>query len=491
MKTSKNITNTDTKVVPKKERFLGQNLGVRRSLRELPEFSKENSQDKNSSKKSGRAFRGSVRCATSIPPLRSGTADAATTIPNAEKKSRNKANYTKLNQYLINDFDENYALVSHYIQLQGTAEAENYKSILLQNGIDVSSLPIQKDFNKQNDIPFPCKDKTKFTFIDLFAGIGGFRLAMQDIGGKCVFSSEWDDAAKQTYFENYGEVPFGDITKPETKALIPKEFDVLCAGFPCQPFSNAGKKKGIEDTRGTLFYHIAEILETHNPKVILLENVRGLISNDKGKTFQIVLQTITKMGYKCNIPQNIIDNGPISKIKAAASRMVLSAKDFGVPQNRPRIYVVLWKKNLSINEFMYPKPVDKKTCVGDILETDSEIISKFTISDKLWKGHQERRIKNAQKGYGFGYCSFNEKSQYTSTLSRRYYKDGSEILIEQKGKNPRKITPREAARLQGYKDSFRPHKSNTEAYKQFGNSVAIPVVEAVSKQILEQILERK
>lgn len=489
MKTSKNITDKDTNVVPKNERFLGQNLGVRRSLRELPEFSKENSQDKNSSKISGRAFRGSVRCAISIPSLRSGTANAATTIPNAGKKSRNKANYTKLNQYLNNDFDENYALVSHYIQLQGTAEAENYKNILLKNGTDVSTLPTQKDFNKQNDVPFPCKDKTKFTFIDLFAGIGGFRLAMQDIGGKCVFSSEWDDAAKQTYFENYGEVPFGDITKPETKALIPKEFDVLCAGFPCQPFSNAGKKKGIEDTRGTLFYHIAEILETHKPKAILLENVRGLISNDKGKTFQTVLQTITKMGYKCNIPQKLIDNGPITKIKTAASQMVLSAKDFGVPQNRPRIYVVLWKENLSINEFMYPKPLDKKTCVGDILETDSERISKFTISDKLWKGHQERRKKNAQKGYGFGYCSFNEKSQYTSTLSRRYYKDGSEILIEQKGKNPRKITPREAARLQGYKDSFRPHKSNTEAYKQFGNSVAIPVVEAVSKQILEQILE--
>ena len=156
MKTSKNITDKDTNVVPKNERFLGQNLGVRRSLRELPEFSKENSQDKNSSKISGWAFRGSVRCAISIPSLRSGTANAATTIPNAGKKSRNKANYTKLNQYLNKDFDENYALVSHYIQLQGTAEAENYKSILLQNGIDVSSLPTQKDFNKQNDVPLKC-----------------------------------------------------------------------------------------------------------------------------------------------------------------------------------------------------------------------------------------------------------------------------------------------------------------------------------------------
>ncbi len=362
--------------------------------------------------------------------------------------------------------------------------------MLEQNAFDLSSLPSKKEFNSKQNVPFLAQENPSFTFIDLFAGIGGFRLAMQDCGGECVFSSEWDDAAKQTYFENYGEVPFGDITKKETKELIPQNFDVLCAGFPCQPFSNAGLKKGIEDTRGTLFYHIAEILEKHQPKAVLLENVRGLVSNDNGKTLQIILQTMTRIGYRCNIPQNIIDNGPISKLKNEASKMILSAKDFGVPQNRPRIYIVLWKNDLDINSFEYPEPLNIETRVGNILIQDEQITEPFIISDKLWKGHQARRIKNAEKGNGFGYCSFNSDSKYTSTLSRRYYKDGSEILIEQDGKNPRKITPREAARLQGYPDDFRLHKSNTEAYKQFGNSVAVPVVKEVSRNIVNQILGR-
>lgn len=376
------------------------------------------------------------------------------------------------------------------MQLQDSVSGEKYREILEQNGIDVAKLPETDTFNTKQAVPFVAPKNPTFTFIDLFAGIGGFRLAMQSCGGQCVFSSEWDDAAKQTYFENYGEVPFGDITKPETKDLIPEKFDVLCAGFPCQPFSNAGLKKGIEDTRGTLFYHIAEILEKHYPKVVLLENVRGLVSNDKGKTLQIILQTITNIGYKCNISQELIDNGPVTRLQKEASRLILSAKDFGVPQNRPRIYIVLWRKELNIDNFEYPAPLAIQTHVGDILINDDSLTAKFTISDRLWKGHQERKIKNIQKGNGFGYCSFNSESVYTSTLSRRYYKDGSEILIEQNGKNPRKLTSREAARLQGYPDSFRTHSSNTESYKQFGNSVAVPVVTAISQNIVNQILER-
>lgn len=229
----------------------------------------------------------------------------------------------------------------------------------------------------------------------MFAGIGGFRIAMQSVGGQCVFSSEWDEAAKETYFDNYGEVPFGDITKPEIKALIPEKFDVLCAGFPCQPFSNAGLKKGIEDTRGTLFYHIAEILRDHQPKAVVLENVRGLISNDKGKTIQTVLRTITGMGYKCNIPQELIENGPITKLKAECSKMVLSAKDYGVPQNRPRIFIVLWREDVNITNFVYPSPMKTKTRVGDILEAN--VPESFTISDKLWEGHQRRKSEHEKK----------------------------------------------------------------------------------------------
>lgn len=382
-------------------------------------------------------------------------------------------------------FDENYALLTHYIQLGDIPESKRYGEKLEKEGIDVNELPETERFNKQKKIIYTPRE-CKFTFVDLFAGIGGFRLAMQEVGGKCVFSSEWDEAAKQTYYNNYGEVPFGDITKEETKQLIPDYFDVLCAGFPCQPFSNAGLKKGIEDTRGTLFYHIAEILRDHQPKAVFLENVKGLISNDGGKTIRTVLRTITDMGYRCNISEELLEKGSTAKLKAECSEMVLSAKDYGVPQSRPRIYIILWRNDINIEQFIYPKPENKKTCVGNILEKN--VSESFTISDKLWAGHQRRKKEHEKKGNGFGYCLFNEKSEYTSTISRRYYKDGSEILIEQQGKNPRKLTPREAANLQGFPKKFRLPDSNVKAYQQFGNSVAVPVVTKVSKQIVEQIL---
>ena len=384
------------------------------------------------------------------------------------------------------DVEEKYALASHCIQLGDRTEGEKYRKKLIEAGFGINNLPTKEEFNKQHSIMLE-PDKPKFSFIDLFAGIGGFRIAMQSLGGQCVFSSEWDEAVNETYFQNYGEVPVGDITKPEIKALIPDQFDVLCAGFPCQPFSNAGLKRGIEDTRGTLFYHIAEILRDHQPKAVLLENVRGLISNDKGNTIQTVLRTITGMGYKCNVPQELIENGPIKKLKEECSKMVLSAKDYGVPQNRPRIYIVLWRKDIDIETFVYPEPEKIKTSVGSILEKNVD--DGYTISDKLWAGHKRRRVENAEKGNGFGYCLFSENSEYTSTISRRYYKDGSEILIEQEGKNPRKITPREAANLQGFPREFKLPKSNTKAYQQFGNSVAVPVVTKVSEQIVKQILE--
>jgi len=396
-------------------------------------------------------------------------------------------NYTKQFPAFDNyNFDEKYALLSHAIQLQNFPESEKYIALLKKQGISQESLPQTINFNEENHINFKPYDN-KFTFIDLFAGIGGFRLAMQDVGGRCVYSSEWDEGAKQTYFQNYGEVPFGDITKQENKNVIPDKFDVLCAGFPCQPFSNAGLKKGIEDTRGTLFYHIAEILKDRQPKAVLLENVRGLISNDQGKTIQTVLRTITGMGYHCNVPQDLIDNGPISKLKTECSKMVLCAKDYGVPQNRPRIYIVLWRDDVRLDYFEYPKPMNEETSVGDILE--SNVSDKYTISDRLWAGHQRRRVENKLKGNGFGYALFNENSKYTSTLSRRYYKDGSEILIEQEGKNPRKLTPREAANLQGFPKNFKLADSDVKAYQQFGNSVAVPVVRMVSEQIVKQILE--
>lgn len=326
------------------------------------------------------------------------------------------------------------------------------------------------------------KASPKFKFIDLFAGIGGMRLGFQNNGGLCVFSSEFEKNAQKTYFDNHGDFPFGDITQIEPK-IIP-EHDVLLAGFPCQPFSHAGLKLGIDDTRGTLFHDIANILIEKKPKFAMLENVKGLVSHDKGYTLQVVLRTLTKIGYSCNISKDLIKSGTAKEIQTEAKKMVLKSVDFGVPQNRQRIYIVLWQDGL-IDHFDYPQPSGVETRVGDVLEESPD--EKLTISDRLWAGHQRRKEQNKINGKGFGYGIVDEDSAYTNTISARYYKDGSEILIAQKDKNPRKLSTREAARIQGFPEEFEPAKSNTQAYKQFGNSVSVPVIEAIAKKITSYI----
>ena len=337
----------------------------------------------------------------------------------------------------------------------------------------------KEQFNKLVTKGIHIKPKSnEFTFIDLFAGIGGMRLGFQKNNGVCVFSSEFEKNAQETYSNNFGEFPFGDITKISPKDI--PDHDILIGGFPCQPFSHAGLKLGIDDTRGTLFYNIAKILEHKRPKFALLENVKGLISHDNGHTLNIILKTLTSLGYKCIIDDGVINSNSPTKLKKEASKMVLRSVDFGVPQNRQRIYIVLWRKDLNVN-FKYPEPRKNKVLVGSILEENPD--KKYTISDKLWEGHKNRKIKNKLSGKGFGYGIVNEESEYTNTISARYYKDGSEILVEQKGKNPRKLTPREASRLQGFPKNFIINKSDVQAYKQFGNSVSVPVIEAIAKEI--------
>lgn len=321
---------------------------------------------------------------------------------------------------------------------------------------------------------------SSFTFIDLFAGIGGLRLGFQQAGGACVFSSEFDKHAQATYENNHGEYPFGDITMINPSHI--PDHDVLLAGFPCQPFSHAGLKGGIADTRGTLFYNIAQILETKRPKFALLENVRGLISHDKGYTLKVILNSLIDIGYSCNIPKETIRNGTTKEVQELAKKMVLKSVDFGVPQNRQRIYIVLWQDGL-IDKFEYPEPLNVKTRVGDILEKNPD--PKLTISDRLWEGHQRRKAQNRRDGKGFGYGIVNVDSPYTNTISARYYKDGSEVLVYQENNNPRKLSPREAARLQGFPEEFEPSASNTQAYKQFGNSVTVDVIEAIAKKIAQ------
>ena len=312
-------------------------------------------------------------------------------------------------------------------------------------------------------------EECRFKQIDLFAGIGGIRQAFQNHGGYNVYSSEWDKFAQTTYRINYGEIPDGDITLVDEKDI--PDHDILLAGFPCQPFSQAGLHKGFEDTRGTLFFDIARILKEKRPKAFMLENVKQLRGHDKGNTMKVILSVLDELNYYVPNPQ------------------ILNAYHFGLPQNRERIIIVGFNKDYLPNnykEFEYPVgEIDEEIRVGDILE--EEVGERFTISDKLWEGHQERKKKHKKKGNGFGFALFNKDSKYTSTISARYYKDGSEALIEQQGKNPRMLTPRECARLQGFSDDFIIPVSNARSYKQFGNSVCIPVIEAVAVAMLDYL----
>lgn len=326
----------------------------------------------------------------------------------------------------------------------------------------ILSFATERPFYKQ-------ADNASFRFIDLFAGIGGIRIPFQELGGNCVFSSEWDQFAQKTYKVNFGETPSGDITKIESTTI--PDFDILLGGFPCQPFSSAGLKKGFADTRGTLFFEIERILRDKRPKAFLLENVKQLQTHDKGRTLKVILSHLDELDYY---------------VKYA----ILRAGDFGVPQNRERTYIVGFDKlyfSLDADySFQFPEPTYEKTRLGDILE--DKVDDRYTLTDAIWEGFKKRKQNNVNRGAGFGYCLFNADSPYVSTLVARYYKDGQEILIDQgPDKNPRKLTPRECARLQGFPDSFIIPVSNMQAYKQFGNSVAVPVVRAVAKRIVEEM----
>lgn len=315
------------------------------------------------------------------------------------------------------------------------------------------------------------KQAGKFTFIDLFAGIGGMRLAFEACGGKCVFTSEWDRYCQKTYFDNFGVLPYGDITQIYEKDI--PNHDILVAGFPCQPFSIAGVSKKnslgrvtgfLDKTQGTLFFDVVRIINEKRPRAFLLENVKNLKSHDKGNTWKVIMETLDELDYKV-FPS------------------VLDGQDYA-PQHRERVFIVGYDKkrygeNITFS-FDLKKPKEKPV-LEDILET--QVDNKYTLSDHLWQYLQDYAQKHQEKGNGFGYGLADLKG-VTRTLSARYYKDGSEILIPQDGRNPRRLTPRECARLQGYDDSFNITVSDTQAYKQFGNSVVVPLVTAVAERIV-------
>lgn len=299
-------------------------------------------------------------------------------------------------------------------------------------------------------------------FIDLFAGIGGFRLALEQLGAKCVFSSEIDKFCQQTYEANFGKKPHGDITKIDANDI--PDHDILCAGFPCQAFSMAGKRKGFDDPRGTLINNVYGILKMYQPKAFLLENVKGLVSHNKGETFKEIIKSLINCDY-------------------AITYTVLKASDYGLPQLRPRLYIVGLKDPESMYKFEFPQPIPLTKNVGSILEENVD--PKYFLSDKLWTWHQYHKEKESSKKNGFGYRLYSPEDTNTGTLTARYGKDGKEILIKQENNNPRKLTPRECARLMGFPDSFKIVVSDTQAYKQFGNSVAVPVIKAIGEQILK------
>lgn len=400
-------------------------------------------------------------------------------------------------QLHVNLDDAVYEAISDYSSKSSTSIKDSVSQALVEFVCNK-----QKESQKQK--------KAEFTFIDLFAGIGGMRLAYESVGGQCVYSNEWNKYSQQTYFANFGEQPDGDITKVDENSI--PDHDILIAGFPCQPFSIAGVSKknsmgratGFEDkTQGTLFFDVARILKAKRPKAFMLENVKNLKSHDKGNTFRIIRETLEELDYEVFYE-------------------ILDGQNF-VPQHRERIVIVgfdrkryepLIKSSYSnVSEEENPEedpfrnvrirdlidfrfditPIQPKPVMNDILMSDEELLEtygddwdKYTLSDKLWSYLQNYAAKHRAAGNGFGY-GIAPRDGISRTLSARYYKDGSEILIAQPGRNPRRLTPRECARLQGFPDSFKIVVSDTQAYKQFGNSVVVPLMKNVAQLVVKKI----
>jgi DNA (cytosine-5)-methyltransferase 1 len=397
---------------------------------------------------------------------------------------------------LVEQLDNKKAILTHYLHNINNGVSKHFKQDALkvlkeyiqykeqdENISMVAEQALQQLLFEVENVPFPTPLNYKFKFIDLFAGIGGFRLALQNLGGKCVFTSEWDKEAQKTYRANFGDVPFGDITKPQVKNYIPDEFDVLCAGFPCQAFSIAGKRGGFDDTRGTLFFDVAEIIKTHKPKAIFLENVKGLRSHDKGKTLETIL----------NVLRNDLDY-------FVPEPEIINAKDFGVPQNRERIYIVGFRKDTGVNKFEYPKPTKRIVKFEDIKEKKVPP-TKYFLSTQYVNTLVNHKARHEGKGNGFGYAIIPDDGIANAIVVGGMGRERNLVYDHRitdftptthiKGtvnrEGLRKMTPREWARLQGFPDEYVIPVADASAYKQFGNSVAVPAIQATAMKILELI----
>jgi DNA (cytosine-5)-methyltransferase 1 len=392
------------------------------------------------------------------------------------------------------------AILTHWLQSQdrapiyGTNHHRDTWSRLLAGYRDFGDKPLPDNFPKSGrrkigqvdvdfGVPYPPPEHPAFTFIDIYAGIGGFRLALQELGGKCEFSCEWDRSAKETYYRNFGEIPFGDIREftgtDVPDAVIEKcipPHDILAAGFPCQPFSRAGvsarsslgQQHGFScEIQGTLFFDLVRIAKARRPKVLLLENVKNLKSHDGGRTFAKIKETIEQdLGY-------------------SFSAEIINASSL-VPQKRERCFMVCFRDKAK--QFKFPLLMKAPRPLSSILEPNPP--ARYTISDRLWEGHQNRTQRNLARGAGFTAYEA-DLSKPAHTLVARYGKDGKECLIPQKGKNPRKLTPRECARLQGFPENFVLPASDAAAYRQFGNSVPVPVVAKIAEAVLAELTKNK
>ena len=416
--------------------------------------------------------------------------------PNLKHEKPNQ-NLIKLSKLL--DFPEikilerdDKAAITHYLQSPDTqTRAKFLKSV---NTI-ISNLPIElrktiRSRSVINDFPIPPAPlkntvrvrQQQFKFIDLFAGIGGMRIAFQNLGGTCVFSSEWDRNAQETYLKNYGEMPFGDITKIKDPGVIP-DHKILVAGFPCQAFSIAGRRGGFDDTRGTLFHDVARILKKKQPDAFLLENVKGLLGHDKRKTINTILKVLREdLSYFVPEPQ------------------VINARHFGLPQNRERVFIVGFKDKAAFERFQYPEKLKSKPTIRQILEKE-KVAAKYYISLQYLNTLKRHLARHQAKGHGFGYQIIDNDGVANAIVvggmgrernlvidkRQRNLKPTTNIKGPINSEGIRRMTPREWARLQGFPEKFKVANSDAQAYRQFGNSVAIPAIEHTGHKILKAL----
>lgn len=360
---------------------------------------------------------------------------------------------------------EDKAVLTHYLHNVHNGVSKHYKKDALkvvkkfveykqdENFSIVEEEALQQLLFEVENVPFPTPENYTFKFIDLFAGIGGFRLALQNIGGKCVYTSEWDKVAKKTYRENFGEIPFGDITKESTKNYIPKEFDVLCAGFPCQAFSIAGNRKGFADTRGTLFFDVEKIIEKHRPKVVFLENVKNLVSHDNGKTFDVIIEILKeKLGYK--VFHSVLN----------------SMTHANIPQNRERIFIIAFdpKQVPKFQNFKFPEKIKLTKTIHDILENGKQEDRYYYPKDHQYYPELKKTMTSKDTVYQWRRVYVREnKSNVCPTLTANMGTGGHNVPLIKDHYGIRKLTPRECFSFQGYPQNYvLPNLANGRLYMQ-------------------------